>query len=165
MNSDGLMCELLKFQYGRCDHIKQTQEVLPSAIGRRLTKRRAHAICRFNRKHADLHLCCPNQRHPLPQAEVLDTKDSSGHVRVGYIDDEYRTLIGPIRFQIECVVGIGTPAVCQADRGLRTIRNEFGDWAALPLLSIALSTVGLATFNQRIPFSLYTKAIKAGGAL
>lgn len=49
MNTDGLMCELLKFQYGRCDHIKQTQEVLSSAIGRRLTKRRAHAICRFNR--------------------------------------------------------------------------------------------------------------------
>jgi hypothetical protein len=49
VNSDGLMCELLKFQYSRCDHIEQTQEVLPSAIGRRLTKRGAHAICRFNR--------------------------------------------------------------------------------------------------------------------
>ena len=56
-------------------------------------------------------------------------------------------------------------SVCQADRGLRAIRNEFGDWAALPLLPIALATLGLATFNLRIPFPPYTEAIKPGGAL
>lgn len=86
-------------------------------------------------------------------------------MRAGYTEDDYRTLLEPIVFQIECVVGIGTQEVCQEDQGLRAIRNEFGDSAALPLLPIALPTVGLATFNPRIPFSLYTKAIKPGGAL
>jgi hypothetical protein len=107
----------------------------------------------------------PNQLHPRHQAKVLDPQESAGHQRAGYPEDDYRKLLEPIRFQIECRVGIGTPAVCQADRGLRSIRNEFRDWAALSLLPGALPTVGSATFNPRIPFSLYTKAIKPGGAL
>jgi hypothetical protein len=112
-----------------------------------------------------LHRCCPNRLHPRDQAEVLDTRESGGHVRASNTENDYRTLLEPIGFQIDCVVGIGTPAVCHADRVLRAIRNEFGDLAALPLLPVALPAVRLATLNPQIPFFLYTKAIKPGGAL
>jgi hypothetical protein len=93
---------------------------------------------------------------------ILDTKESGGHVTV-YTENDYRTMFELRRFQVECVVRIGT--VYRADQGLRATRNEFGDWAALRVLPIALPTVVLATFNPRIPFSLYTEAIKAGGTL
>jgi SAM-dependent methyltransferase len=115
---------------------------------------------RILRPGGALHLCCPYRLHPRHQAEVLDTRESGGHVRPGYTENEYRTLLEPIGFQIERVVGIGTPAVYHTDRILRAIRNRLGDWAALPLLPIALPAVWLAMFNPRIPFCLYTKALK-----
>jgi SAM-dependent methyltransferase len=107
-----------------------------------------------------LHLCCPYRLHPRHQAEVLDTKESGGHVRPGYTEEDYRKLLEPIGFHIESVVGIGTPAVYHADRVLRAIRGRFGDWAAVPLLPVALPALWLATFNPRVPFSLYVKAVK-----
>lgn len=110
-----------------------------------------------------LHLCCPHRLHPRHQAEVLDTKESGGHVRAGYTEEDYRNLLEPIGFQIESVVGIGTPAIYHADRILRVIRNRFGDWAALPLLPIALPAVWFAALNPRMPFSLYVKAVKPAG--
>src|ERR1035437_662667 len=107
-----------------------------------------------------LHLCCPYRLHPRHRAEVLDTKESGGHVRAGYTEEDYRRLLEPIGFRIESVVGIGTPAIYHADCVLRRIRNRFGDWAALPLLPFALPAVWFATLNPRMPFSLYVKAIK-----
>jgi SAM-dependent methyltransferase len=107
-----------------------------------------------------LHLCCPNRLHPRHEAEVLDTKESGGHVRAGYTEEDYRKLLEPVGFKIGCVVGIGTPAVYHADRILRAIRNRLGDWAALPLFPITLPTVWFARFNPRVPFSLYVKATK-----
>lgn len=107
-----------------------------------------------------LHLCCPYRLHPRHLGEVLDTDESGGHVRAGYTEEDYRRLLEPIGFGIESVVGIGTPAVYQADRVLRAIRSRFGDWAALPLLPIALPAVWFAALNPRIPFSLYVKAVK-----
>jgi hypothetical protein len=111
-----------------------------------------------------LHLCCPHRLHPRHRAEVLDTKESGGHERVGYTEDDYRKLLEPVGFQIESVVGIGTPAVYHADRVLRAIRNRFGDWAA-PLLPIALPAVRFASVNSRLPYSLCVKAIKPTGVL
>jgi SAM-dependent methyltransferase len=107
-----------------------------------------------------LHVCCPYRLHPRHRVEVLDTRESGGHVRAGYTEDDYRRLLEPIGFRIESVVGIGTPAVYHADRVLRAIRNRFGDWVALPLLPIALPAVWFATLNPRMPFSLYVKAVK-----
>jgi SAM-dependent methyltransferase len=107
-----------------------------------------------------LHLCCPYRLHPRHQAEVLDKNEAGGHVRAGYTEDDYRRLLEPVGFQIESVVGIGTASVCQADRMIRAIRNRSGDWAALPLLPLLLPTLWLATFNPRIPFSLYAKAVR-----
>ncbi|HKV79225.1 MAG TPA: methyltransferase domain-containing protein [Candidatus Sulfotelmatobacter sp.] len=160
-----------RLQFERCnlyDLTRETRtfdEVICFEVLEHLLRDRdvAAEFFRILRPGGVLHLCCPNRLHPRHQAEVLDKKESGGHVRAGYTEDDYRTLLEPIGFQIECVVGIGTPAVYHADRLLRTIRNEFGDLAALPLLPIALPTVMLATFNPRIPFSLYTKAVKPEG--
>lgn len=107
-----------------------------------------------------LHLCCPFRLHPRHQAEVLDANEAGGHVRPGYTEQDYRELLEPIGFHIDRIVGIGTPAIYHADRMLRAIRNRYGDWAALPLLPTVLPIVWLATFNPRIPFSLYAKAVK-----
>lgn len=91
----------------------------------------------------------------------MDTKESGGHVRAGYTEDEYRTLLEALGFQIESVVGIGTPAVYHADSILGAIRWRIGDLAALPLFPLALPTVAWASSDPLVPFSLYTKAIKA----
>jgi SAM-dependent methyltransferase len=118
---------------------------------------------RILRPGGALHLCCPHRLHPRHQTEVLDTKESGGHVRTGYTEEDYRNLLEPIGFRIGSVVGIGTPAVYHTDRILRAIRNRVGDWAALPLLPIALPVVWFATLNPRLPFSLCVKAIKPAG--
>jgi SAM-dependent methyltransferase len=107
-----------------------------------------------------LHLCCPNRLHARHRSEVLDTKESGGHVRAGYSEDDYWTLLTPIGFRITALVGIGTPAVYYADRILRAIRHCAGDIAALPLFPLGLPAVWLATFNPETPFSLYAKAVK-----
>jgi hypothetical protein len=95
----------------------------------------------------------------------MDTKESVGHLRTEYNEDATRTLLKPIRFQIERMIRLGSPAVCRAERGLRAIRTEFGPWAGCPLLGIALLSVGLATLDPRNRFCLYTKDLKLGGAL
>ena len=66
--------------------------------------------------------------------------------------EDYRRLLEPIGFQIERVVGIGTPTVYHADRVLRGIRTRIGDWAALPLLPIALPIVQTAKLYPRTLF-------------
>jgi SAM-dependent methyltransferase len=118
---------------------------------------------RILRRGGALHLCCPHRLHPRHRGEVLDPQESGGHVRAGYTEKDYRELLEPIGFHIEFLVGIGTPAVYHADRILRMIRNQIGDWAALPLLPIALPAVWFATLNPRTPFSLYVKAVKPAG--
>jgi SAM-dependent methyltransferase len=112
-----------------------------------------------------LHLCCPNRLHPRHQAEVLDLNETGGHVRQGYTEADYRALLRPVGFEIDNVVGIGTPGVYRADSVLRAIRNRAGDWMALPLLPFALPIVWLAKDNPRIPFSIYVRGIKPVSAI
>lgn len=107
-----------------------------------------------------LHVCCPYRLHPRHQAEVLDLNETGGHVRTGYTEEDYRALLEPVGFQIERVVGIGSPSVYHADRILRLIRSRLGDWCALPVFPFALPFVWLAKFSPPIPFSLYARAVK-----
>jgi SAM-dependent methyltransferase len=107
-----------------------------------------------------LHVCCPFRMHPRHQAEILDLNETGGHVRSGYTDEDYRVLFGSAGFQVQEVVGIGTPGIYHADRILRAIRNRVGDLLAIPLLLPALIFVKLAKFNPRVPFSLYARVIK-----
>jgi SAM-dependent methyltransferase len=112
-----------------------------------------------------LHVCCPNRLHPRHQIEVLDLHEKGGHVRPGYTEKDYRALLEPIGFRIQEVVGIGTPSVYRADRILRGIRTQVGDWLALPLLPFVLPFVKLAKINPRVPFSLYARAVKPKNAM
>jgi SAM-dependent methyltransferase len=108
-----------------------------------------------------LHVCCPHRDHPRHRAEALDADETGGHVRAGYCEEDYRTLLEPAGFHIEQVVGIGPPSLCHADKVLRAIRRHAGDLIALPLLPLALPFVWTAKFNPRVPFSLYVRATKA----
>ncbi|HTV26218.1 MAG TPA: class I SAM-dependent methyltransferase [Xanthobacteraceae bacterium] len=111
-----------------------------------------------------LHLCCPYSRHPRHRREAVDTEERGGHVRSGYTEQDYRDLLEPLGFKIDHLVGIGPLKVYSADAVLRVVRNRFGDLAALPLLPLMLPAVWLARDNPRIPFSLYVRAVKQGGA-
>jgi len=129
------------------EHLRRDREVLQE-------------FYRLLRPGGVLHLCCPHRLHPRHRAEVLDTKESGGHVRPGYTEEDYRALLTPVGFRIEEMVGIGTPSVYRADRILRAIRSRVGDIAALPLFPLGLPAVWLARFNPKTPFSLYAKAVK-----
>jgi hypothetical protein len=92
----------------------------------------------------------------------MDTKESARHVRAGYTQDDYRTLLEPIRFQIEYMFGISTPVVCQAARGLPDLRNELGAYLAFATGRAADRRVGDVQPSNSVCLS--TKAINSGGA-
>jgi SAM-dependent methyltransferase len=115
---------------------------------------------RILRSGGFLHVCSPHRLHPRHQAEVLDAHEKGGHVRPGYTEEDYRKLLEPAGFSIDCVVGIGPPSVYFADKILRAIRNRVGDIPALPLLPLALPVVWFAKMNPPMPFSLYVRAVK-----
>lgn len=160
-----------RLQFERCDlydlarEIRTFDEIICFEVLEHLLRDRdvVTEFYRILRPGGVLHLCCPNRLHPRHRVEVLDERELGGHVRAGYTEKDYRELLEPIGFQIDSVVGIGTPAVYYADRVLRVIRNRLGDWAALPLFPLALPAVWFATLNPRMPFSLCVNATKAAG--
>jgi SAM-dependent methyltransferase len=107
-----------------------------------------------------LHLCCPHELHSRHQAEVLDEHESGGHVRAGYTRETYVRLLEPIGFEIDRIVGVGTPAVFWSDYLLRSIRTRTSDLVALPLLPWLLPVVRCARLDPPMPFSLYCRAVK-----
>jgi SAM-dependent methyltransferase len=107
-----------------------------------------------------LHVCCPYRMHPRHLIEILDVRETGGHVRPGYTEKEYRALLEPLGFQIADVIGLGGPCVYHADRVLRVIRTRIGDLLTLPLFPFTLPFVWFAKFNPRVPFSLYVRAVK-----
>lgn len=126
-------------------------------------RRDANVVAQFYRllkPGGVLHVCCPNRLHPRHQAEVLDTKESGGHVRAGYTEDDYRKLLEPVGFKIDKIVGIGPDSVYVADKVMRAIRNRVGDVFSLPFLPLGLIAVGNAKLNPAVPFSLYAKGVK-----
>jgi SAM-dependent methyltransferase len=129
------------------EHIRRDREVV-------------HEFYRILRPNGALHLCCPNARHPHHLRENLDLKESGGHVRPGYTEQDYRNLLEPEGFTIDQVVGIGPSSVYFSDAILRFIRNRFGDLLALPLFPFFLPFVWVAKINPAVPFSIYVRAVK-----
>jgi SAM-dependent methyltransferase len=120
----------------------------------------AREFYRILRPGGVLHVCSPYRLHPRHQAEILDIDETGGHVRPGYTADDYRRLLEPLGFTIDCVVGIGPKTVYAADAVLRAIRNRVGDAAALPMLPLAMPLLWFARMNPAMPFSLYARAMK-----
>lgn len=153
--------------YDLCTETRTFDEIICSEVLEHLRRDRdvLNEFYRILRPGGVLHLCCPNRLHPRHQAEVLDLQETGGHVRPGYTEEDYRALLEPLGFKIDCVAGIGSRYLYLADLFLRTIRNKIGDWAALPLLPLALPFVWFAKLNPPIPFSLYVRAVKPANAL
>lgn len=158
--------ERLRFEqrnlYDLGTEIRTFDEIICSEVLEHLGRDRdvLKEFYRILRPGGVLHLCCPNRMHPRHQAEVLDLQETGGHVRPGYTEEDYRALLEPLGFTIDCVAGIGSNGVYLADLVLRAIRNKIGDWAALPLLPLALPFVWFARLNPAVPFSLYVRAVK-----
>jgi SAM-dependent methyltransferase len=115
---------------------------------------------RLLRRGGVLHLCCPYSMHPHHAASELDLEEQGGHVRAGYTKETYEQLLAPVGFEIDKVVGIGSPALCRADEVVRGIRHRLGDAFALPFLPLSLPIVASSAFNPDVPFSLYVRAVK-----
>jgi SAM-dependent methyltransferase len=126
----------------------------------RLDKDVVEQFYRILRPTGMLHLCSPFRLHPRHQIEVLDDYECGGHVRQGYTEEDYRRLLEPLGFEIDCVIGIGPDSVYRADAILRAIRCRFGDLIALPLLPLMLPIVWSARENPAMPFSIYARAVK-----
>lgn len=107
-----------------------------------------------------LHLCCPNRLHPRHQMEVLDELEVGGHVRAGYTEEDYISLLVPLGFEIREICGVGDRNVYRLDQIIRNVRAQLGDVAALPLLPVAFPILWKSTLNPQQPFSIYARAVK-----
>lgn len=115
---------------------------------------------RLLRRGGVLHLCCPYSMHPYHASSELDLEEKGGHVRAGYTKETYEKLLAPVGFELDTVVGIGSPALCRTDEFVRGIRHRLGDAFALPFLPLSLPMVASSGFNPDVPFSLYVRAVK-----
>jgi SAM-dependent methyltransferase len=85
-----------------------------------------------------LHLCCPYALHPKHNLGRTNGPEDGGHVRDGYTWDSYRALLEPAGFRIEARAGLGSFPLEAAHRSIRSIRNRFGEVAALRRSDIVL---------------------------
>jgi 2-polyprenyl-3-methyl-5-hydroxy-6-metoxy-1,4-benzoquinol methylase len=75
------------------EHLRRDEEVV----------REFHRLLRVG---GALHVCSPNRLHPRHQVEVLDSEERGGHVRPGYTESDYRSLLEPVGFRVDRVIGI-----------------------------------------------------------
>ena len=108
-----------------------------------------------------LHLCCPNALHPHNNLGRRNYPEDGEHVRDGYTMESYASLLEPEGFKIVDSLGLGSPGLVRYDKIVRSIRNRFGLFAALPVFLLVLP---FAMFCDKPvtknPFSIYVKAVK-----
>ncbi len=107
-----------------------------------------------------LHLCCPNAAHPHHRDYPLDAHEAGGHVRAGYTFQSYRDLLEPIGFRIEEELGLGGPLRQACNRKITGIQNKLGVPAGIALFTLVWPLSLLDVGQPRVPYSLYTKAVK-----
>lgn len=107
-----------------------------------------------------LHLCCPNAEHPDNMNHELDTEESGGHVRPGYTEAQYRTLLEPLGFQVGPTIGLGGKLRQSLNKAILRIEKRLGLFAAV-LFFLAVSPMLIVDEKApRIPYSLYVRASK-----
>ncbi len=107
-----------------------------------------------------LHLCCPNADHPDNANHELDSAEQGGHVRPGYTESSFRSLLEPIGFRIVGVIGLGGPIRQNLNRRIRHLENRFG---LAPAVAFFLLVNWLTLFDHRVPrvpYCIYIQAEK-----
>ena len=128
------------------------------------------AVCRrfwrLLRPGGALHICAPNSDHPYNASFPLDPDESGGHVRPGYSLADYRRLLEPIGFEIDCVKGLGGPVRQAFNRRIKDMQARFGTAAGAPLFLLCLPCLRFENKKeeQRMPFSIYVRAVKPDGS-
>jgi len=127
------------------------------------------AVCqtfwRLLRPGGVLHLCCPNSEHPRWQMETLDLAETGGHVRHGYTEKSFRSLLEPIGYRIDRVEGVGGPLVVFLQEKVQTpLRRAFGEPAAAVVAAVAAPFVAWDQPSPTVPFSVYVRAVRGDGS-
>lgn len=107
-----------------------------------------------------LHLCCPNAEHPDNVVHELDHTESGGHVRPGYTEATFRSLLEPIGFEIIAVNGVGGPLRQSLNKLIRGCETVLG---LGPAIGVFLMVNWLTFVDQRrprVPYSIYVQAQK-----
>jgi cyclopropane fatty-acyl-phospholipid synthase-like methyltransferase len=107
-----------------------------------------------------LHLCAPNALHPRYHQGLVNGPENGGHVRDGYTFETYRALLEPVGFRVVDQAGLGTPWLLTLDRSVRSIRNKFGNLAAMPMFFLVWPLTFFDHLNPKVPLSLYVKAVR-----
>ena len=107
-----------------------------------------------------LHLCCPHANHPEHHLGRTNNPEDGGHVRDGYTFESYRDLLEPAGFRIEAQSGIGSVLLEKLDFLVRSIRNRFGEAAAIPVFILVWPLTLLEHTDPPLPHSVYVKAVK-----
>ncbi len=119
--------------------------------------RDADALASFRRMlnpSGQLVLCCPNKDHPEHALGRTNEPENGWHVRDGYNEFTYRTLLAQAGFEARHFFGVGGQATTATDRMLRIIRHRTGEALAIPAF-LALAPIGrLSARNPRVPYSV-----------
>ncbi|MEX1027722.1 MAG: class I SAM-dependent methyltransferase [Candidatus Paceibacterota bacterium] len=107
-----------------------------------------------------LHITAPNAAHPYNASFPLDPEENGGHVRPGYTEESYRSLLEPRGFVVDQLSGIGGPIRQAFNCRIKTIQERFGPAAGLPLFLASMPFLWLDPQEPSVPFSLYVKARK-----
>jgi SAM-dependent methyltransferase len=107
-----------------------------------------------------VHITTPNAEHPYNIAFPIDEHEKGGHVRPGYTEGSYRTLLEPIGFQVEDVTGLGGPIRQYFDDRIKTAQESYGRVSGIPLFLLAMPLLWLDSSTPNVPFCLYVKARK-----
>ncbi len=107
-----------------------------------------------------LHLSAPFALHPSHRQGSHAAFENGGHVRDGYTQESYRSLLEPQGFTVVASASLGTPLLVQLDRPIRLLRNRIGDLAALPVFVITWPLQLFDRLNPDVPFSCYVQAVK-----
>jgi SAM-dependent methyltransferase len=118
------------------------------------------SFCNALKSGGVLRLCCPNADHPDNRTHGLDKHEAGGHVRSGYTLESYRTLLEPIGFRIDRVIGLGGPLRQWCNKRI----TEAQEVAGLPLGLVAFLLLcplsWLDNAKPKVPYSLYVRAVK-----
>ncbi len=80
-------------------------------------------------------VCCPFSDHPEHKLGRTNEPENGWHVRDGYTEASFSSLLTAAGFAVEQTVGVGGSLVTVMDRGLRVVRHKLGRRRGDPSIS------------------------------